>query len=51
MLTEIGTPDRAEAWVRAALGRSERIMGFGHRIYKVRDPRAAVVVEAAEKLA
>jgi citrate synthase len=51
MLTEIGTPDRAEAWVRAALGRGERIMGFGHRIYKVRDPRAAVLVEAAEKLA
>jgi citrate synthase len=51
MLTEIGTLDRAEAWVRAALGRGERIMGFGHRIYKVRDPRAEVVVEAAEKLA
>jgi citrate synthase len=51
MLTEIGTPDRAEAWVRAALGRGERIMGFGHRIYKVRDPRAEVLSEAAEKLA
>jgi citrate synthase len=51
MLTEIGTLDRAEAWVRAALGRGERIMGFGHRIYKVRDPRAEVLVEAAEKLA
>jgi citrate synthase len=51
MLTEIGTVDRAEAWVRAALGRGERIMGFGHRIYKVRDPRAEVLVEAAEKLA
>ena len=51
MLTEIGTPDRAEAWVRAALGRGERIMGFGHRIYKVRDPRAEALVEAAEKLA
>ena len=50
MLTEIGTPDRAEAWVRAALGRGERIMGFGHRIYKVRDPRAKVLGEAAEKL-
>ena len=50
MLTAIGTLDRAEAWVRAALGSGERIMGFGHRIYKVRDPRAAVVVEAAEKL-
>jgi citrate synthase len=51
MLTEIGTPDRAEAWVRAALDRGERIMGFGHRIYKVRDPRAQVLTEAAEKLA
>ena len=51
MLTEIGTPDRAEAWVRAALDRGERIMGFGHRIYKVRDPRAEVVGEAAEQLA
>jgi citrate synthase len=51
MLTAIGTPDRAEAWVRAALSRGERIMGFGHRIYKVRDPRAEVVAEAAEKLA
>src|SRR5215831_13971957 len=51
MLTEIGTPARAEAWVRAALGRGERIMGFGHRIYKVRDPRAEVLGEAAEKLA
>ncbi|HSF32663.1 MAG TPA: citrate/2-methylcitrate synthase [Candidatus Tectomicrobia bacterium] len=51
MLTAIGTPDRAETWVRAALGRGERIMGFGHRIYKVRDPRAEVLVEAAERLA
>jgi citrate synthase len=51
MLTEIGTAERAEAWVRAALSRGERIMGFGHRIYKVRDPRAAVLGEAAERLA
>jgi citrate synthase len=51
MLTEIGTPDRTEAWVRAALARGERIMGFGHRIYKVRDPRAEVLGEAAEQLA
>lgn len=51
MLTAIGAPDRAEAWVRAALGRGERIMGFGHRIYKVRDPRAEVLGEAAETMA
>jgi citrate synthase len=51
MLTDIATPERAEAWVRAALDRGERIMGFGHRIYKVRDPRAEVLGEAAEQLA
>ncbi len=51
MLREIGTPDRAEAWVRAAIGRGERIMGFGHRVYKVRDPRAEVLSAAAERLA
>jgi citrate synthase len=51
MLGEIGSPDRAEGWVRAALARGERIMGFGHRVYKVRDPRAEVLENAAEKLA
>jgi citrate synthase len=51
MLDEIGSPERAEAWVRAALARGERIMGFGHRVYKVRDPRADVLAEAAERLA
>lgn len=38
-LEEIGTPDRAEAWVRAALARGERIMGFGHPVYRTADPR------------
>jgi len=51
MLTAIGTPERAEAWIRAALGRGERIMGFGHRVYKVRDPRAANLSDAAETIA
>jgi citrate synthase len=50
MLTDIGMPHCAEAWVRATLNRGGRIMGFGHRIYKVRDPRAEVLVAAAEKL-
>lgn len=36
----VGTPDRAEDYVREALGRGERIMGMGHREYRVRDPRA-----------
>ena len=51
MLRAIGSADRAEAWVRETLGKGDRIMGFGHRVYKVRDPRAQVLSEAAERLA
>jgi citrate synthase len=43
MLDEIGTPERAASWFEAAIGRGQRLMGFGHRIYKVRDPRADVL--------
>lgn len=50
MVFEIGSADRAEANIRARLERGERLMGFGHRVYKVRDPRADVLAEAAEKL-
>jgi citrate synthase len=46
---EIGTPERAEAVIRAKLDRGERLMGFGHRIYRVRDPRADVLAQAAER--
>ncbi len=45
---EIGTADRAEAVLQAKLDRGERLMGFGHRVYKVRDPRAEVLSAAAE---
>lgn len=51
MLEEIGTPDRAEAYVRNELAQGRRIMGFGHRVYHVRDPRAAILTDAAEKMA
>lgn len=51
MLEEIGAPDKAEAYIRAEMGAGRRIMGFGHRIYKVRDPRAALLGDAAEKMA
>jgi len=34
MLEEIGTPDRAEAWLKRKAGYQEKIMGFGHRVYK-----------------
>jgi citrate synthase len=47
---EIGRPERAEAVLRAKLDAGERLMGFGHRVYKVRDPRAVVLAEAAEAL-
>lgn len=50
MLDAIGTADRIEAWVEAALARGDRLMGFGHRIYKVRDPRADVLRSAVETL-
>jgi citrate synthase len=47
---EIGEAERAERVLREKLGRGERLMGFGHRIYRVRDPRADVLAEAAERL-
>lgn len=51
MLNEIGTPDRTEEYIRNEMASGRRIMGFGHRIYKVRDPRAAYLSTAAEKMA
>ena len=50
MLRAIGSPDQADAYVRAEMAAGRRIMGFGHRIYKVRDPRAALLSEAAEHM-
>ena len=50
MLQQIGVPDRAEPFIRNVLDRGERLMGFGHREYKVRDPRAAILARAAEEL-
>ena len=47
---EIGEASRAEEYLREKLGRGERLMGFGHRIYRVRDPRADVLAAAAERL-
>jgi citrate synthase len=46
---EIGSADRAEEVLRAKLARGERLMGFGHRVYRVRDPRADVLGAAAER--
>ena len=49
MVFQIGTPERAEPVIRAMLDRGERLMGFGHRVYRVRDPRADVLAAAAER--
>lgn len=50
MLDAIGEPSNARAWIEAALGRGERLMGFGHRIYRVRDPRADALKRAVKWL-
>jgi citrate synthase len=50
MLEEIGSPDKAEAYVRSLLGRGEKIMGMGHREYKIRDPRAEHLEASAKAL-
>jgi citrate synthase len=47
---EIGDASRAESILRRKIERGERLMGFGHRVYKVRDPRADVLALAAERL-
>ncbi|MCB9079419.1 MAG: citrate synthase/methylcitrate synthase [Anaerolineaceae bacterium] len=49
MVFEIGAVDQAEAYIRQKIERGERLMGFGHRIYKVRDPRAEVLAAAARR--
>jgi citrate synthase len=48
-LDAIGTPDRADAFIRAAVERGDRIMGFGHRVYKTLDPRSEMMRETAEE--
>ena len=50
MLDEIGTPERAAEWVKQRLAQRQKIMGFGHRVYKTWDPRATVLREMAERL-
>jgi citrate synthase len=50
MLDEIGTADRAESWLRAAVERGDRLMGFGHRVYKTDDPRSLMLRDVADGL-
>ena len=50
MAQEIGSPDKAAAYVKAKRKQREAIMGFGHRVYRAEDPRGVVLREAAERL-
>ena len=50
MLEEIGTPDRAEAWLMKKLQTKEKVMGFGHRVYKKGDSRVPAMREIARDL-
>jgi citrate synthase len=49
-LAQVGSVEHAEEWVRGALGRGERLMGFGHRVYRAYDPRAAALRKVAEAM-
>lgn len=50
MVEEIGSPDRVPAWLEQRLARRERIMGFGHRVYRAEDPRAQHLRERARRM-
>jgi citrate synthase len=51
VLQRVGAPENAERWIQDALARKERIMGFGHRVYKTGDPRAAILKAHCRELA
>jgi len=50
MLMEIGSPDKAEAWIRDALKNKKKIMGFGHREYKKGDSRAGILTKIGKEI-
>ena len=50
MLDAIGTADQTETWMRSALSRGDRLMGFGHRVYKAEDPRAEILRSLASEM-
>jgi citrate synthase len=51
MLRAAGGPETADKWLRESLARKDRIMGFGHRVYKAGDVRAGILKEYARKAA
>ena len=50
MLKEIGTPERVSSYVEEHLKNKKKLMGFGHRVYKVKDPRAIILQRLCERL-
>jgi citrate synthase len=50
MLDAIGTIEKADPWLRDAVERGDRLMGFGHRVYKTDDPRSVMLRSVAERL-
>ena len=50
MLDAIGTPDHAAEYLRAEIGAGQRLMGFGHRVYKTDDPRSTLLRDVATEL-
>jgi citrate synthase len=50
MLEAIGSEDQVEPWLDRAIAQKQKIMGFGHREYKVKDPRAVILQGLAEQL-
>lgn len=51
VMESVGTPENADRWVHRALDQHQRIMGFGHRVYKRSDPRAAILKMFCRRLA
>ena len=49
-LAKVGSVEHAEKWLRDAISRGERLMGFGHRVYRAYDPRAAALRKVAESM-
>lgn len=50
MLKSIGTMDRAQTWVKEALDNKQKVMGFGHRVYKNGDPRAKILRQMSQEI-
>ena len=50
MLQSIGMPDKARPWLKERLARGDRIMGFGHRVYRTEDPRSKVLKRLAREI-